>query len=94
MYTGANLLPFWLGLIVIVFLIVVGIILYGTYRAKKTADTRQVDASNPNARIDLKNKRVAERLGVPSASETGVDPRGEDIGGNFWEVPKKDETKE
>ncbi|GHO43618.1 hypothetical protein [Ktedonospora formicarum] len=94
MYTGSNLLPLWLGLIILLFIVILGLILVGTYRARKARETHQVDTSSPNARINLKDKKIAERLGVPSASETGVDPRGEDIGGNFWEVPKKDAPKE
>lgn len=87
----SNFLPLWLGLIVLVFAIVLVVQLVGTRRTKKSESTQQVDNTHPEARINLKDKNVAERLGVPSASETGVDPRGEDVGGNFWEVPKKDE---
>jgi len=90
-FTSSDWLPVWLGFILVILGIVLIVQIIGLRRVSKRQGTEQVGGP---AHIDLKNKEIARKLGDESASETGKDPRGTDIGGDFREVTQRPQPSE
>ena len=80
-------LQLFLALIVVVFLVALVIIAVGAFRSRSYKG--EASKTTPEPSIDTQGNTIKDRLGTPDLHEKGLEPRGDDIGGNFSGVSNR-----
>ncbi len=83
-------LQLFLGLIVVVFVIVLIIIAVGAFRSRSYKG--EASETTPEPRIDTQGDTIKNRLATPDLDEKGLEPRGDDVGGNFSSISNRGDT--
>jgi hypothetical protein len=86
----ATSLQLFLALIVVIFVVVLIVIGVGTFRTRSYKG--QSNEASPEPSIDTQGSTVKDRLGTPDLDEKGLEPRGDDVGGNFSGVSNRGDT--
>ncbi|MBV9710364.1 MAG: hypothetical protein JO011_05520 [Ktedonobacteraceae bacterium] len=82
-----TVLQLFLGLVVVIFVIGLIIISVSAFRSRSYKGEASKTAPEPS--IDTQGSTIKDRLGTPDLHENGLDPRGDDIGGNFSGVSNR-----
>jgi len=85
-------LQLFLGLVVVVCVIVLVIIIVGAFRSRSYKG--EANKTTPEPGIDTQDDTIKNRLSTPALHEKGLDPRGDDIGGNFSNVSNRGDTSD
>ena len=83
-------LQLFLALIVVIVVIVLIMIGVGAVRTRSYKG--EAAKTTPEPSIDTQGDTIKERLGTPDLDEKGLEPRGDDIGGNFSGVSNRGDT--
>lgn len=82
-----DVLLYFLGLVVVLFIIVFVIMFIGFRRTRNVKGVTSSESPEPT--IKAQQGPIGRRLGGNQALNEGKDPRGDDIGGNFSNVSGK-----
>jgi hypothetical protein len=85
-------LPLFLALIVVIAVIVLVLIGVGVFRTRSYKG--EADRTTPEPGIDTQGDTIKDRLGTPDLHEKGLEPRGDDVGGNFSGVSNRGDTSD
>ena len=85
----ATALQLFLGLIVVVFVVALIIIAVGAFRSRSYKG--QASKTTPEPGIDAQGNAI-ERLGTSDLDKKGLEPRGDDVGGNFSGISNRGDT--
>jgi hypothetical protein len=83
-------LQLFLGLVVIICVVVLIIIAVGAFRSRSYKG--EASKTTPEPSIDTQGDVIKDRLGTPDLHEKGLEPRGDDVGGNFSSVSHREDT--
>jgi hypothetical protein len=83
-------LQLFLALIVLVFVVVLIVIAVGTFRTRSYKG--QANKTSPEPSIDTQGNTIKDRLNSPDLDKKGLEPRGDDVGGNFSGVSNRGDT--
>ena len=86
----ATALQLFLGLIVVVF--VIGLIIIGVGAFRSRSYKGEASKTTPEPSIDTQGNTIKDRLGTPDLHEKGLEPRGDDVGGNFSGTSNRSDT--
>jgi uncharacterized membrane protein len=83
-------LQLFLALIVVIFVVVLIVIAVGTFRTRSYKG--ESNKTSPEPSIDTQGNAIKDRLGTPDLHEKGLEPRGDDVGGNFSGISDRGDT--
>jgi hypothetical protein len=80
----------FLGLVIVAFIVV--FVVQGTGLLRTRAYKGKADSTDPEPGINTGGGTVENRLGTPDLNNRDLDPRGDDIGGNFSGTSNRGDT--
>ncbi len=80
----------FLGIVLLAFIIVFVAQATGLFRTR--AYKGKANRTDPEPGINTGGRTVEDRLGTPDLNKRGLDPRGDDIGGNFSGTSNRGDT--
>jgi hypothetical protein len=83
-------LQLFLALIIVIAVIVLLLIGVGAFRTRSYKG--ESNKTSPEPSIDTQGNTIKDRLGTPDLHEKGLEPRGDDVGGNFSSVSNRGDT--
>jgi uncharacterized membrane protein len=88
----ATALQLFLALIIVIFVVVMIVIIVGIFRTRSYKE--KSNKTSPEPGIDTRGDIVKNRLGTPDLDEKGLEPRGDDVGGNFSGISNRGDTSD
>jgi hypothetical protein len=80
----------FLGIVIVAFIAV--FVIQGTGLLRTRAYKEKANRTDPEPGINTSGRIVEDRLGTPDLHNRGLDPRGDDIGGNFSGTSNRADT--
>jgi hypothetical protein len=80
----------FLGIVIVAFIAV--FVIQGTGLLRTRAYKGKANRTDPEPGINTSGRTVEDRLGTPDLHNKGLDPRGDDIGGNFSGTSNRTDT--